>query len=151
MDVSIAEVMEFAMLFAFGFSWPFAILKTWRAKRVDGKSPMFMTIVLVGYMCGIAARLLDGASSNDWLCIVYLVDMALVSTDLALYFRYSRRNRNDSLDRKPVCQPADRGQSPPAVLADGEGVRSLWTQGCPVDERFLPCHKGEAQEGPRVR
>ncbi|MBE6382023.1 MAG: hypothetical protein E7049_03290 [Lentisphaerae bacterium] len=102
MDVSIAEVMEFAMLFAFGFSWPFAILKTWRAKRVDGKSPMFMTIVLVGYMCGIAARLLDGASSNDWLCIVYLVDMALVSTDLALYFRYSRRNRNDSLDRKPV-------------------------------------------------
>jgi len=92
MQVSIAEVMEFAMLFAFGFSWPFAILKTWRAKRVDGKSPMFMTIVLVGYVCGIAARLLDASSSNDWLCIVYLVDMALVSTDLALYFRYSRKN-----------------------------------------------------------
>ena len=90
MNVSVAEVLEFAMLFAFGFSWPFAIFKTWRAKRVDGKSPMFMIIVLVGYMCGIAARLLDAAPGNDWLCIVYMVDMALVSTDLALYFRYSR-------------------------------------------------------------
>ena len=36
------------MLFAFSFSWPFAILRTYRAKRVDGKSPAFMIIVLFG-------------------------------------------------------------------------------------------------------
>ena len=76
------------MLFAFGFSWPFAIARTYRAKRVDGKSPMFMIIVLVGYSCGIASHLVEG--SKLWLCWVYLLDMALVSTDLALYFRYSR-------------------------------------------------------------
>ena len=80
------------MLFAFGFSWPFAIAKTYRAKRVDGKSPIFMCIVLVGYICGIAARLADADRANDWLCWVYLLDMALVSTDLALYFRYLRKN-----------------------------------------------------------
>ena len=79
------------MLFSFGFSWPFAIARTYRAKRVDGKSPMFMIIVLVGYMCGIAAHLVEG--SKLWLCWVYLLDMAMVSTDLVLYFHYSRRRR----------------------------------------------------------
>lgn len=79
------------MLFAFGFSWPFAIAKTYRAKRVDGKSPMFMCIVLFGYACGIAAHLVEG--TKLWLCAVYLVDMALVATDLALYFHYLRKNR----------------------------------------------------------
>lgn len=89
----LAEILEFAMLFTFGFSWPFAIAKTYRAKRVDGKSPLFMIIVLCGYACGIAARLVDARPENDWLCWVYLLDMALVSTDLALYFHYLRKNR----------------------------------------------------------
>ena len=86
----LSQILEFGMLFAFGFSWPFAILKTFRTKRVEGKSPAFMAIVLVGYSCGIAAHLVEG--TKLWLCAVYLVDMALVSTDLALYFRYSRRS-----------------------------------------------------------
>ena len=85
----LAAFLEFAMLFAFGFSWPFAIMKTWRSKRVDGKSPAFMIIVLIGYACGIAAHLVEG--TKLWLCFVYLIDMALVSTDLALYFHFSRR------------------------------------------------------------
>ena len=84
----LAEILEFGMLFAFGFSWPFAIARTYRAKRVDGKSPAFMVIVLIGYVCGIAAHLVEG--TKLWLCWVYALDMALVSTDLALYFHYSR-------------------------------------------------------------
>lgn len=88
-----AQLCEFLMLFAFGFSWPFAIIRTYRAKRVDGKSPAFMAIVLVGYVCGILARLLDGIPANDWLVFVYLLDMALVSTDLTLYFRYRNATR----------------------------------------------------------
>lgn len=87
--LSTASILEFAMLFAFGFSWPFAIAKTLKARRVDGKSPLFMIIVLIGYACGIAARLVDENPANNWLCIVYLIDMVLVSTDLALYFHFS--------------------------------------------------------------
>ena len=90
----LAEFLEFGMLFAFGFSWPFAIARTYRAKRVDGKSPAFMVIVLLGYLCGIAAHLVEG--TKLWLCIVYLVDMALVSTDLCLYFHYSRQRRAEA-------------------------------------------------------
>ncbi len=80
----VAEILEFAMLFAFGFSWPFAIARTIKARRVDGKSPAFMIIVIVGYLCGIAAHIVEGAKL--WLCWVYAVDMLLVATDLTLYF-----------------------------------------------------------------
>jgi hypothetical protein len=88
-----SEALEFGMLFAFGFSWPFAILRTWRAKRVDGKSPVFMVMVMAGYCCGIAAHLVEG--SKLWLCWVYLLDMSLVATDLILYLRYSAKNRRN--------------------------------------------------------
>ena len=95
MDSSaIAQIFEFLMLFAFGFSWPFAIARTLRAKRVDGKSPAFMIIVLFGYLCGILAHAVEG--TKLWLIAVYLVDMALVSTDLSLYFYYSRKKSIDT-------------------------------------------------------
>ena len=85
------RILEFAMLFCFGFSWPFAIAKTVRAKRVDGKSPMFEIIVIVGYLFGIASHLI---SDRSWVTWVYLADTALVATDLALYFHYARRSRS---------------------------------------------------------
>ena len=87
----LAEILEFLMLFSFGFSWPFAIWRTYRAKRVDGKSPQFMFIVIFGYLCGIGAHLASGVGVR--LCWVYLADILLVSTDLTLYFHYVRRNR----------------------------------------------------------
>ena len=80
------QIFEFLMLLAFGCSWPFAIARTYRAKRVDGKSPAFAFIILFGYACGIAAHAVEG--TKLWLIGVYLLDMALVSTDLCLYFRY---------------------------------------------------------------
>lgn len=87
----LAEILEFAMLFLFGFSWPFAIARTYRAKRVDGKSPLFEIIVIVGYLCGIASHLASG--HGLWVIAVYCLDIALVSTDLALYFHYAARQR----------------------------------------------------------
>ena len=87
------RLLEFAMLFCFGFSWPFAIAKTYRAKRVDGKSPMFEIIVILGYLFGIASHLI---SDRSWVLWVYLVDVALVATDLSLYFHYQSANSGAS-------------------------------------------------------
>lgn len=75
------------MLFCFGFSWPFAIVRTLRAKRVDGKSPVFAILVMVGYLCGIAAHAIKG---GDWLIWIYAIDLALVATDFALYLRFRK-------------------------------------------------------------
>jgi hypothetical protein len=89
----LSSLLECAMLFCFGFSWPFAIAKTYRAKRVDGKSPLFEIIVIVGYLFGIARHLVGETS---WVLAVYLIDVLLVSTDLALYFHYARKNRQSN-------------------------------------------------------
>ena len=78
-------------------------MRTYRAKRVDGKSPMFSIIVIVGYVCGIAAHLVEG--TKLWLVPVYLLDILLVSTDLALYFHYrgkaelTKNGQTDTIDR----------------------------------------------------
>ena len=56
----LAHILEFMMLVLFGASWPFAIAKTYRAKRVDGKSPLFEVIVIAGYLCGIASHVVSG-------------------------------------------------------------------------------------------
>lgn len=87
----LAHFLEFMMLALFGVSWPFAIAKTYRAKRVDGKSPLFEVIVIAGYLCGIASHLVSGVGM--WVIGIYAVDILLVSTDLALYCYYSIRNR----------------------------------------------------------
>jgi len=87
----LAEILEFLMLFLFGLSWPFAIARTYRAKRVDGKSPAFEIIVIVGYLCGIASHLVSGRGL--WVIAVYCLDVILVATDLSLYFHYRALNR----------------------------------------------------------
>lgn len=116
--MEISQFCEFFMLFAFGFSWPFAIARTYKAGHsgagVAGKSPMFMIIVLLGYVGGILARYLDANAANDWLCFVYVVDMMLVSTDLSLYLYYSSRARRGAYDAETVLRVLRR-----SVLADG--------------------------------
>ena len=90
-----AEIFECLMILSFGVSWPIAILRTYRVKRVEGKSPLFMCIVLVGYACGIAAHLAEG--TKLWLCWIYLTNMALVTTDLMLYFHYAGQRRRANM------------------------------------------------------
>jgi hypothetical protein len=96
-SMSVARFFEFGMLFCFGFSWPFAIAKTIKAKRVDGKSPLFEIIVIIGYLFGITAHLVGDKS---WVTWVYVIDIMLVATDLTLYFYYSRHNSHINSQNK---------------------------------------------------
>jgi len=79
------SVFEIIMLACFGASWPLSIGKTMRTKCVGGKSPIFLAVVCLGYASGIAHKLLF---SPDWVIILYIVNMVLVTVDLTLYFRY---------------------------------------------------------------
>ncbi len=77
---------EVLMLVCFGVSWPISIYKSWRTKKVSGKSPVFMTVVIIGYASGLAHKIFY---SMDWVIYLYLLNMIMVSMDLLLYFRYS--------------------------------------------------------------
>ncbi len=85
---------EFAMLACFGFSWPFSIWKSLKTRQTAGKSPLFMIIVIAGYACGIVHKFVF---AYDWVVWVYFIDTALVCTDLALYFVFSRRRVPDAI------------------------------------------------------
>jgi len=77
-------VFEFLMLFCFGFSWPFSILKSFRSRSTKGKSLVFMLLVELGYVFGIIHKWLY---NYNWVIWMYLVLFALVGADLCLYWR----------------------------------------------------------------
>lgn len=90
-----AWVFEALMLIAFGCSWPASIAKSLRTRFVRGKSPAFMFIVLGGYLCGIVHKALNppGAEAGflaEHVLWLYVLDMALVGTDLTLYFLFRK-------------------------------------------------------------
>lgn len=83
------------MLVAFGFSWPASIYKSLKTRFVRGKSPCFMFIVLFGYTCGIVHKVLnppavDAGFLAQHMIALYALDMALVTTDLTLYFLFRK-------------------------------------------------------------
>lgn len=80
-------VFEALMLLSFAASWPFSIIKALRTHVVAGKSPLFMTIIEMGYVFGILYKLtLPGGP--DWRIFLYALNLLIIGTDLALYYRY---------------------------------------------------------------
>ncbi len=76
---------EALMLVCFGVSWPVSIAKTLHTGVVRGKSPLFMTIVCLGYTSGIAHKLLF---AYDWVIVLYALNLLMVAVDLSLYYVY---------------------------------------------------------------
>lgn len=52
------SVFEVGMLLCFGASWPFNIVKSYRSRTAGGKSIGFELLIMVGYLCGIAGKLI---------------------------------------------------------------------------------------------
>ncbi len=93
------SAFEVGMLVCFGISWPISIAKSLRTRIVAGKSPLFMGVLCLGYAFGILHKLLY---SLDWVVGLYALNLALVATDLALYFKFL-----------PHTAPAAERASPP--------------------------------------
>jgi len=54
-------------------------------EKVEGKSPLFMAVIIMGYLSGIAHKVLY---NFDWVTVFYGVNAAMVAADLFLYYRY---------------------------------------------------------------
>lgn len=81
------HIFEMAMLLCFGCSWPFAIAKTIRSKKVEGKSIVFVILVFIGYLSGIISKVIGDFDHVIWL---YAFNGSLVFTEMVLYFKYKR-------------------------------------------------------------
>lgn len=84
------SIYEAGMLICFGASWPFAVIKTYRTKNVKGKSLLFLSLIILGYICGMINKILNSVDIVFWL---YVINLLLVSTDFVFYFLY--KNRED--------------------------------------------------------
>jgi hypothetical protein len=90
---------EALMMICFGVSWPVAILKTLRTRRTEGKSLLFLLLILVGYLAGITAKFIIAAQTHDWsnwVTILYIANAVLVSVDIFLFLKYRPRPGNTS-------------------------------------------------------
>ena len=85
--MTISSVFEATMLLCFAASWPLSILKALRTKVVAGKSPAFMGLIEIGYVAGILFKL-TAPGPTDVTIWLYVFNLVIVGTDLALYFRY---------------------------------------------------------------
>jgi hypothetical protein len=81
------SVWEAGMLLCFGASWPVSIAKTLRCRRSEGKSRLFLSILIAGYAMGIVHKWLY---DPDWVLGLYALNMALVAVDLGLCVHYRR-------------------------------------------------------------
>ena len=90
------------MLICFGASWPSAIAKTIRVKNPAGKSFIFMTLVILGYISGIIGHLSrnGSASFGDWVFWLYVLDLAMVATDYVLSFYYHTLRKKEKASRE---------------------------------------------------
>ena len=82
-----AEILEALMLICFGASWPFSVIKSYRARSTKGKSLLFLLLIGSGYVIGLAGKILY---KPGYVIIVYALNTCLVFADIALYFRNKR-------------------------------------------------------------
>jgi hypothetical protein len=87
----ISSVAEAVMLACFGASWPFSVAKSIRVKKVTGKSPVFLFLVLFGYLAGMVFKLANWDNVKArWILLLYIYNFSIVGVDTILYFRYRK-------------------------------------------------------------
>ena len=83
-----AQMFEVIMLLCFGVSWPFNIAKSLRSRTAKGKSVFFEICIITGYLFGLAGKFISG--NITYVVAFYILDVAMVSFDLALTIRNQR-------------------------------------------------------------
>lgn len=91
------SIFEVIMLICFGAAWPLSIYKSYRSKRIEGKSPAFLVVVIIGYMAGILHKMFY---SHDWVIYLYILNFCMVSIDFILYIQNAGRLKNRHLTNK---------------------------------------------------
>lgn len=80
-----AAVLEAIMLVCFGLSWPINAMKAWKSRTAVGTSWMFLALITLGYVAGIAAKFVGG--TVNWVLIVYFLNLAALVANWIIYLR----------------------------------------------------------------
>jgi hypothetical protein len=81
----IGDFLELAMLICFGISWPVAAFKAWKARTAKGQTVVLYYLLMLGYLCGIAAKIIT--HQITFVLAAYLFNFAMVGLNGILYYR----------------------------------------------------------------
>jgi len=84
------SIYEVIMLLCFGASWPFSVIKTYKSKSAEGKSSLFLILILTGYFAGIIHKILY---SLDIVTVLYVFNATMVILELIFYYKYKKKIR----------------------------------------------------------
>ncbi len=84
-------LLEAAMLVCFAVSWPFNLTKAYRARTNIGTSVVFMLAILIGYLFGIANKIVN--DDITYVLAFYVFDFLLVFAGVLIYIRNGRLDR----------------------------------------------------------
>lgn len=87
-----SEILEITMVLSFGASWPFNVMKSYKARTTKGKSLLFLLLIFFGYIAGIASKLINESymaefASKWYVLFFYVLNLLMVGADLCLYYR----------------------------------------------------------------
>lgn len=90
-----AEILEILMIVSFGASWPFNVIKSYKVRTAKGKSPLFLCLILFGYIAGIASKFANAAymanfAQKWYVLFFYILNFIMVFADFCLYLRNKR-------------------------------------------------------------
>ena len=84
-------MLESVMLICFGCSWPMSLISNIRAKSAKGMNLGFYILISLGYVAGIAAKLIG--HNITYVLIIYIFNLIFVSSNIVVYFRNRKYDR----------------------------------------------------------
>ena len=107
--MDIVQICEIAMLVAFGASWPFNIIKSYRSRTAKGKSVIFEIIVTLGYLFGVAGKFITYHQTGVLAYSVwfYFIDITMVAIDMVLYVRNTALDKAEDMKKMNETVEAD--------------------------------------------
>ncbi len=98
---TLATIFEIVMVLCFGASWPFNIIRAYKARTAKGTSLQFTLLIGIGYIGGILCKIFSacekGASYWTWLTVLafvfYFINLSMIITALVIYFRNKKLDK----------------------------------------------------------
>lgn len=101
------DLLEALMILCFGLSWPISIRKSWVSRTAKGKSLFFEFFIWIGYIFGIARKIILWSTSTGplgWLFYLgwffYVLNIVEITIDMGLYFRNVKLDQERDAARK---------------------------------------------------
>ena len=99
----VATIFEIIMMVCFGASWPFNIVRSYKARTAKGTSILFMALIEIGYAAGIICKILSMIDQNGLKPLGYIafafycLNFILVCIGILIYFRNKKLDKNKAL------------------------------------------------------